>query len=180
MRALALSLGVLLLSATTAARAQTLLDRVLYIVAPYGPDTSNIKHSIMRGLDWIDGETRISVTEPSYEFVHSTTVKRINDCKFEIEEKTPVFRPHYTLDFLKADLENAHAAAAVNRSGRLVPGRLVIPGTRYCLLGGSRMIDNIGVGSCADEFYIEPIFGLEAEMLAAIHGLREFCVPKVS
>jgi hypothetical protein len=188
----AVGLGVaLILAGMMPARAQTLLETVLYIVSLQEPrDDKVIRDTVTEDEDSIDGEIYTKW------WTRSTLVKRIGECKFEVDDNVgpatsihPIhtidIHPIYTIDFSAAELENAHPvdpAETRTRDGYTDPSPIVIPQARFCLLKGTPLLNDIDVGSCVDRFYVHAPFTPTgpAELSAVVRSLRRFCAPKVS
>jgi hypothetical protein len=112
--------------------------------------------------------------------VSSVSVRRIDDCKFEVNWASTYTVSIYSVDFAPADLAAAHPTEVPNKFGRPTHA-IVIPGAHYCVAAGRPYINPIPVGTCADTFAAEPtIVNGDDKMLAAIHRLKTFCTPKVS
>jgi hypothetical protein len=171
-------LGMALLAASASmARAQTLLETVLYVVTILEP-ADNPYHRITVEQD--ENSIHSEFVGKTNTLQYSASVQRIADCEFAVDIRLGFFSVLYSVDFTRADLENAHPVEAPNTFGRPRHG-IVIPGARYCQVSGRPYFNDIGAGACADEFVVDSGWSPKDEkMLAAIRRLRNFCSAKVS
>jgi hypothetical protein len=186
----AISLGLVLLAAVASpAAAETLLDTVLYVVSTLAPrETTGVRVTVTQDADSIHSELFSSIRSagtwgPFHQIV-SVSVKRLANCKFEVNENYSTTHhddASYSVDFSSAELSAAHPANVRNNSGHLSHA-IVIPGAEFCHAAGRPYLNNIGVGSCADSFAVGPAFLRpdDGKMLDAIHRLAKFCTPKLT
>jgi hypothetical protein len=174
----AIALAVMLIAAPPA-KAQTLLETVLYVL------------TLQEAKD--DGFMRVTVEENDTTLRSDTLIKsgphfaieivRKDDCVFDVDRRLGVFSARYTVDFTRADLGAAFYAPVRNRFGRSVKA-VTIPNARYCLIAGTPYLNAIKAGSCTDEVSVEisaaPKPGDLEKMLGAIRRLRALCQPEVS
>jgi hypothetical protein len=179
------------LAGTAAAGAQTLLETVLYIASMQEPaDNAVLRDKITQDGDWIYGEVYMAMwskVADVWTWTRTTLVKRVAECKFEVDDRQgpadpAVFHPVYTIDFSRADLEHAHPEETTTALGFGSYNAIVVPGERFCLLKGRPNFNDIGVGSCADAFFAQAPLRPNgpADMLAAVRRLRQLCILKVS
>jgi hypothetical protein len=171
------------------AAAETLLDTVLYVVSTLAPrEAAGVRVTVTNDADSVHAELFLSIRSagawgPLHRVV-SVSVKRVADCKFEVNENYATTRHDnaaYSVDFSSADFAAAHPADVRNNSGHLSHA-IVIPGAKFCHAAGRPYFNNIGAGSCAESFAVGPAFlhPDDGKMLDAIHRLAEFCTPKLT
>jgi hypothetical protein len=161
------------------------LETVLYVVSLHQQtDVESRRTTVVQDNHSIQSEMVMKSTSGQIGAVSNASIERISDCKFNVDHRIgDVFTTQYVVDFTRADFQRAYSTLAKNRFGRSLL-TVSIPGTRYCLIGGTPYLNDIPHGSCVDEFYVDPGPVPREQQLSkmfdAIKRLRRFCVAETS
>ena len=181
MRALLPCLALLAAGASSAA-AQTQLEDVLYVATQFAAqESANSRTAVTQDADSLRAEVFVRRNGGSLESLLRAVVTRIDGCKFEVSLTTRYKYSLHSVDLRAADLASAHPVIALHGRNYLNPG-IVIPGAKFCHVGGRPSFNHIGAGACVETFAPGPasLPPNDAKVLAAIHRLEKSCTARVS
>jgi hypothetical protein len=161
----------LVLELNDAARAETLLDTVLYVVSLSRAHDNETETVTVRQTDDMIEANFVSKTVPLNILI---SITRLDHCRFRVDRRMPIFPDTYTLDFATSGFGDARVARVPNAFGRHI-SVITIPSTRYCPIDGNPYL-NVGVkaGACVDRFVVD--YGRSPDdMFAALDRLRLQC-----
>ena len=181
MRALLPCLALLAAGASSAT-AQTQLEDVLYVATQIAAqESADGRTAVTQEADSLRAEVFVRRHGRALESLLRSVVTRVDGCKFEVGLTTRYKYSLHSVDLRAADLARAHLVVAPGARNSLTPG-IVIPGARFCHVGGRPSFNHIGAGACVDTFAPGPasLPPNGAKVLAAIHRLEKTCTAKVS
>jgi hypothetical protein len=161
----------LLLALNGVARAETLLETVLYVVSLTRAHDNETETVTVRQTDeTIDANFAIKMVPLNIPI----SITRLDHCRFRVDRRLPNFPETYTVDFAPSGFGDAHVTRVPNALGRHI-SVIAIPSTRYCRIDGNPYL-NVGVkpGACVDRFVVD--YGRSPnDMFAALDRLRLLC-----
>jgi hypothetical protein len=161
----------LVLALNDAARAEMLLDTVLYVVSLSRAHDNETETVAVRQTDETIEANFVSKTVPLNIL---TSITHLDHCRFRVDRRMPMFPDTYTVDFAKSEFRDARITRVPNVLGTH-KSVITIPSTRYCYIGGNSYL-NAGVkpGACVDRFEVD--YGRSPnDMFAALDRLHSLC-----
>ena len=117
----------LLLALNGVARAETLLETVLYVVSLTRAHDNETETVTVRQTDeTIDANFAIKMVPLNIPI----SITRLDHCRFRVDRRLPNFPETYTVDFAPSGFGDAHVTRVPNALGRHI-SVITIPSTRY-------------------------------------------------